>query len=149
MFISIQSTDFDLANEYDLLCQETPNVGAVVTFTGKVRGQDQAEPLSHLFLEHFPGLTESEIARIVTQAYARWSLQACRVIHRVGNLYTDEQIVAVLVAATHRKEAFAAAEYIMDYLKTEAPFWKQEHFQNGDSLWVAAKASDDDAKARW
>lgn len=149
MFISIQTADFNLAQEYDVLCQDTPNVGAVVTFTGKVRGKDQAEPLSHLFLEHFPGLTESEIARIVTQAEARWALQACRVIHRVGNLYTDEQIVAVLVAATHRKEAFAAAEYIMDYLKTEAPFWKQEHFHNGTSQWVAAKASDDDAKNRW
>ncbi|MBP6563096.1 MAG: molybdenum cofactor biosynthesis protein MoaE [Neisseriaceae bacterium] len=149
MSISIQTEDFNLAHEYDALCQGTPNVGAVVTFTGKVRGHDQAEPLSHLFLEHFPGLTEREIARIVTQAEARWALQACRVIHRVGNLYTDEQIVAVLVAATHRKEAFAAAEYIMDYLKTEAPFWKQEHLQNGTSLWVAAKASDDDAKTRW
>lgn len=149
MNISIQTQDFDLAAEYQTLCEGTPNVGAVVTFTGKVRGKDQAEPLSHLFLEHFPGLTEREIARIVAQAEARWALQACRVIHRVGDLYTDEQIVAVLVAATHRKEAFAAAEYIMDYLKTEAPFWKQEHFQNGDSLWVAAKASDDDAKTRW
>ncbi|MBP6115254.1 MAG: molybdenum cofactor biosynthesis protein MoaE [Neisseriaceae bacterium] len=149
MVISIQTDDFDLAHEYALLCQDTPNVGAVVTFTGKVRGKDQTEPLSHLFLEHFPGLTESEIGRIVTQAEDRWALQACRVIHRVGNLYVDEQIVAILVAATHRKEAFAAAEYIMDYLKTEAPFWKQEHFKNGDSAWVAAKASDDDAKNRW
>ncbi len=149
MFISIQTEDFNLVHEYDALCQNTPNVGAVVTFTGKVRGQDQAEPLSHLFLEHFPGLTESEIGRIVAQAEARWALQACRVIHRVGNLYTDEQIVAVLVASTHRKEAFAAASYIMDYLKTEAPFWKQEHFKNGASQWVAAKASDDDAKNSW
>lgn len=149
MFISVQTEDFNITHEYDALCQDTPNVGAVVTFVGKVRGKDQAEPLSHLFLEHFPSLTEREIARIVAQAEARWSLQACRVIHRVGDLFVDEQIVAVLVASSHRKEAFAAAEYIMDYLKTEAPFWKQEHFKNGTSLWVAAKASDDDAKNRW
>ena len=114
-----------------------------------MRDRDTTTPLAHLYLEHFPEVTEQEIARIVAQANERWHITACTVIHRVGLLAADEQIVLVLVASEHRQAAFAAAEYIMDYLKTEAPFWKQERFIDGREHWVEAKASDAQAAAQW
>ena len=147
--IVVQEADFSLQEEYLALLEQGHNVGAVVSFTGLVRDSDTVTPLAHLYLEHFPEFTEQEIARIIRQAGGRWEITACTVIHRVGLLGADEQIVLVLVASTHRKAAFAAAEYLMDYLKTEAPFWKQERFIDGHEHWVEAKASDTHAAAQW
>lgn len=147
--IVVQEADFSLQDEYAALLQQGQNIGAVVSFTGLVRDRDTATPLAHLYLEHFPEVTEQEIARIVAQANERWRITTCTVIHRVGLLAADEQIVLVLVASEHRQAAFAAAEYIMDYLKTEAPFWKQERFIDGREHWVEAKASDAQAAAQW
>ena len=114
--IVVQEADFSLQDEYTALLQQGQNIGAVVSFTGLVRDRDTATPLAHLYLEHFPEVTEQEIARIVAQANERWHITACTVIHRVGLLAADEQIVLVLVASENRQAAFAAAEYIMDYL---------------------------------
>lgn len=147
--IRVQSADFHLQTEYEALLAQGCNIGAVVAFSGLVRDRDTAIPLAHLYLEHFPEVTEAEIARIVAEAAARWPLTACTVIHRVGLLAADEQIVLVLAASAHRKAAFAAAEYLMDYLKTEAPFWKQERFIDGSRHWVEAKISDQEAAAQW
>lgn len=147
--VRIQTDDFSLGDEESILSANLKNAGALVAFVGKVRAHDAEIPLSHLFLEHYPIVTENEITRIIHLAAKRWEVEACTVIHRVGNLYPQENIVLVLAAGTHRKEAFAFAEYVMDYLKTEAPFWKQEHLSDGSSTWVAAKASDDEAKNSW
>lgn len=147
--IRIQTEDFDLQTEYRALLAQSGNIGAVVCFTGLVRDRDTATPLAHLFLEHYPEVTENEIARIVAAAAERWPLAACTVIHRVGMLPPDGQIVLVLAASAHRKAAFAAAEFIMDYLKTEAPFWKKEIFSDGLERWVEAKQSDQHAAAQW
>ncbi len=125
------------------------NCGAIVSFIGIVRGFDEKEPLDYLYLEHFPSVTEQEIERIIQLAKNRWDIQSCHVIHRVGNLKIGEEIVLVLTAATHRKAAFEATEFIMDYLKSEAPFWKKEFFKNGQSRWVKAKQSDLNEKGRW
>lgn len=147
--ISIQAGRFDLAAEEAALRQHAGDAGALVAFQGMVRVHDAATPLAALFLEHYPGVTEAEIGRIASNAAQRWPLTAVRVVHRVGSLAPCEQIVLVLVASAHRKAAFAAAEYLMDYLKTEAPFWKREDFIDGSSRWVDAKASDSDAAASW
>lgn len=147
--IRVQHADFDLQEEYRALLAGGNNVGAVVSFTGLVRDRDTDTPLAHLYLEHFPEVTEAEIGRMVNEAAARWPLCACTVIHRVGELAADEQIVLVLTASEHRKAAFAAAEYLMDYLKTEAPFWKKESFSDGREHWVEAKQSDQAAADRW
>lgn len=147
--IRIQNEDFNLQQEYDLLLQQGQNIGAVVGFVGLVRDRDTETPLQALFLEHFPEVTENEIARIVQTASERWPLTACTIIHRVGSLPADEQIVLVLAASEHRKAAFAAAEFIMDYLKTEAPFWKKETFSDGLERWVEAKQSDQQAAQQW
>lgn len=125
------------------------NCGAMVSFIGMVRGFDEKEPLDHLYLEHFPAVTEHEIERIIHLAKDRWDIQECHVIHRVGNLQVGEEIVLVLTIAKHRKAAFQATEFIMDYLKSEAPFWKKEFFKNGQSRWVKAKKSDLEQKERW
>ncbi len=147
--IRIQTQDFQLQQEYDLLLTQGRNIGAVVGFVGLVRDRDTDTPLQSLFLEHFPEVTENEIARIVQTAAERWPLTACTIIHRVGELRADEQIVLVLAASEHRKAAFAAAEFIMDYLKTEAPFWKKETFSDGLERWVEAKQSDQAAAQQW
>ena len=147
--IRVQSADFHLQTEYEALLAQGCNIGAVVAFSGLVRDRDTAIPLAHLYLEHFPEVTEAEIARIVAEAAARWPLTACTVIHRVGLLAADEQIVLVLAASAHRKAAFAAAEYLMDYLKSRAPFWKREIGADGPGAWVVAKDADEDALSRW
>lgn len=147
--ITIQTAPFDLGAEEAALRAQAGDAGALVAFQGMVRGHDAAIPLTALFLEHYPGVTDAEIRRIAEDAAARWPLTAVRVIHRVGSLMPGEGIVLVLVASGHRVAAFDAAAFLMDYLKTEAPFWKREHFANGSSRWVDAKASDDDAVARW
>lgn len=147
--VTIQQARFDLGDEERALRRDAGDVGALVAFQGMVRSGDEAIPLAALYLEHYPGVTEAEIRRIAAQAAARWPISACRVIHRVGSLAGGEPIVLVLVAAGHRGAAFAAAEYLMDYLKTEAPFWKREDFVDGSRRWVEARASDDAACSRW
>ena len=140
MRISVQKEDFDLGAEVKAI-SANPKIGAVATFTGLVR--DVA-----MTLEHYPGMTERAIAKIVDEAKSRWQVMDCAVIHRYGALQPNEQIVMVAVASAHRGDAFAACEFIMDYLKTQAPFWKKEHTPEGVS-WVEAKTSDDKAAERW
>lgn len=147
--VSVQQAPFDLATEEAALRQQAGDAGALVVFQGMVRGNDNAHRLQALHLEHYPGVTEDEITRIARAAAQRWPVMACRVVHRVGRLGVGEGIVLVIVASSHRSASFAAAEYLMDYLKTEAPFWKREEFADGQCHWVAAKASDDAARARW
>ena len=141
--IRIQREDFDIAAEIAKLDAE--NTGAVATFTGKVRKEGD---LTALTLEHYPGMTEREIGRIVGDAQNRWPLLGVTIIHRIGRLTPGEKIVLVAVAAQHRSAAFQACEFLMDYLKTKAPFWKQEE-RNGTVRWVEARHSDDKAAERW
>ena len=140
MKVSVQKEDFDLGAEVKAI-SANPKIGAVATFTGLVR--DVA-----MTLEHYPGMTERAIAQIVEQARSRWQVMDCTVIHRYGKLRPNDQIVLVAVASAHRGDAFAACEFIMDYLKTQAPFWKKEHRPDG-ARWVEARASDDHAAERW
>ena len=158
--IRIQTDDFDLAQEYQLLRQLSSTVGAVVTFTGLVRDfQDDGEgectldgaiegAIESLSLEHYPGMTETLLAEIVEQAHERWSLIGSTVIHRVGKLLPTDQIVFVGVASQHRGDAFEAAQFLMDYLKTKATFWKKVS-QDGEHSWVESKDSDAAAASRW
>ena len=141
--IHIQAEDFDLADEVEALAGET--TGAVASFVGLVRGGDD---LTALTLEHYPGMTEREIGRIAQEAWQRWPVDGITVIHRVGRLAVGERIVLVAVAAPHRAAAFQACEFLMDYLKTRAPFWKQEE-RGGTSRWVDARPSDAAAAERW
>ena len=146
--ILIQHDDFDLAAEYQRLRSENPQAGAVVTFTGLVRDFNASGDVTGIVLEHYPGMTEKSLQRITAQAVERWGVSGVTIIHRVGELLSTEQIVLAGVAASHRSEAFFAAEFIMDYLKTEAPFWKRECHPEGES-WVDAKATDQRARDRW
>jgi molybdopterin synthase catalytic subunit len=139
--ISIQEQDFDLTTEVDALRKSNPKVGAVASFIGQVRDVVMT-------LEHYPGMTERSIGKIVEEASSRWQVMDCSVIHRYGELQPTDQIVLVAVASAHRGDAFAACEFIMDYLKTQAPFWKKEHTTDGPR-WVEARASDDQAAERW
>ena len=148
MTIRLQREDFDAAAEAAALARGRTDVGAVVTFTGICRGTDGGRPLAALTLEHYPGMAEAEIARHVEEAQARWKLMGVTVIHRHGRLVPGDNIVLVVTAASHRGDAFAAAEFLMDYLKTRAPFWKLEEHAEGTN-WVEAKATDDSAAARW
>ncbi|HEY4112961.1 MAG TPA: molybdenum cofactor biosynthesis protein MoaE, partial [Rhizomicrobium sp.] len=143
--IRIQVEDFDIAAEIAALKGQCANAGAIVSFTGIVRGDDGVTAMS---LEHYPGMTEREIARHVEDARKRWPVAGATVIHRIGTLKPDDNIVLVVTASAHREAAFAAAEFLMDYLKTRAPFWKQER-RGEASSWVEARASDDDAVRRW
>jgi molybdopterin synthase catalytic subunit len=146
--IRVQAADFDPAHEQALLTEGRRDIGAVVAFTGLCR--DEQGRLSALELEHYPGMAEAEIARVADEALARWPLAGLTVIHRHGPIRPGERIVLVVAAARHRSEAFAAAEFLMDYLKTRAPFWKKERLADGtDAGWVAAKSDDDAAAARW
>ena len=147
MSISVQSDDFDLGAEVADLTRGNADIGAVVSFVGLVRDTTDGALLS-MELEHYPGMTEQALAKIEQAATKRWSLSASRVIHRYGNLKTGAQIMMVATASPHRSDAFEAAEFLMDYLKTDAPFWKKEHFKEG-AKWVASKAADDAAKDRW
>ena len=145
--IRLQTEPFDAAHEAASLTQGT-DVGAVVTFTGICRGDESGRPLAALTLEHFPEMAEAEIARHVEDAQSRWPLLGVTVVHRYGRLTPGEQIVLVVTAASHRHEAFAAAEFLMDFLKTRAPFWKQVEYADGAN-WVDAKDTDDALAARW
>lgn len=145
--IRVGQPPFSMAEEYQWLAACNDD-GAVVTFTGKVRNHNLGEDVSALTLEHYPGMTEKALAEIVEEARGRWPLQRISVIHRVGALFPGDEIVFVGVSAAHRAAAFAAAEFIMDYLKTRAPFWKREATPEGDR-WVEARDSDQQAAGRW
>jgi molybdopterin synthase catalytic subunit len=125
------------------------DVGAIVTFTGVVRGEVQGQRLLAMTLEHYPGMTESELQAIEAEARVRWPLTASLIIHRHGRLVPGDRIVLVAAASAHRKAAFEAAEFLMDYLKTSAPFWKKEEIEGTEARWVSANDSDDSARARW
>lgn len=146
--ISVQEHDFNQQIEYDRLKMQT-SIGAIVTFTGLVRDINQGRMVSDLALEHYPGMTEKCLIDIVEQAKRRWNIIASTVIHRVGQLTISDQIVFVGVASEHRGDAFAACEFIMDYLKTEAPFWKKEIMGNGKVEWVDAREADQKALSKW
>ncbi|MBV1841821.1 molybdopterin synthase catalytic subunit MoaE [Photobacterium ganghwense] len=145
--ISVQFEDFSVAEEYAQLAEGT-DAGAVVTFIGKVRDFNQGDSVTGLSLEHYPGMTEKSLAEIVDKARTRWPLLKVRVIHRVGDLNLGDQIVFVGVTSAHRGAAFEACEFIMDYLKTQAPFWKKEQTQEA-SRWVDARETDTNAAKRW
>lgn len=146
--VSIQKQDFSIATETELLRQQTANVGALVTFSGLVRDLDEKVKVSALFLEHYPGMTERSLQDIVRRAEQRWSILSSTIIHRIGKLNAGEQIVFVGVTSEHRQDAFAACEFIMDFLKTQAPFWKKSCDAAGEH-WVSAKESDELAKEKW
>ncbi|MGH8809184.1 MAG: molybdopterin synthase catalytic subunit MoaE [Noviherbaspirillum sp.] len=148
MAIRVQTQDFDLGKEVAELRAGKPEVGAVVSFIGTVRDMNDGAGVSEMELEHYPGMTEKALEDIVEQAHARWSIIDALVIHRVGPLQPLDQIVLVVVTSAHRGEAFAACEFIMDYLKTQAPFWKKEQTPQG-ARWVDARVADDDALAKW
>jgi molybdopterin synthase catalytic subunit len=146
--IRLQREDFDAAAEAAKLARGRADVGAVVTFSGICRGWGDGEPIAAMTLEHYPGMAEAEIERHVAEAENRWALLGVTVIHRYGRLVPGDNIVLVVTAAAHRGDAFAAAEFLMDYLKTRAPFWKQEERVDGRA-WVEAKEADDAAAERW
>jgi len=146
--IRIQAEPFDAAAETGLLTEGRGDIGAVVAFTGLCR--DEGGRLAALELEHYPGMAEAEIGRIAAQAESRWPLLGLTVIHRFGRIAPGEEIVLVLAASAHRQAAFEAASFLMDYLKTQAPFWKREHLKDGTvGAWVEAKEADDRATQRW
>jgi molybdopterin synthase catalytic subunit len=146
--IRIQEADFDIAREIAALTKGRTDIGAVVSFSGICRGSEGRESIAALTLEHYPGMAEAEIARHADTAMSRWPLTGVSIIHRVGRIVAGENIVLVLTASEHRQAAFAAAEFLMDYLKANAPFWKREESAGGTS-WVDARHHDDDAAARW
>lgn len=148
MAIRVQTDDFDTGAEIARMRLSRPDIGAVVAFVGQVRDINDGSTISALSLEHYPGMTEKALENIVAQAQSRWNICDTLVIHRIGDLLPTDQIVLVVVASQHRGEAFAACEFIMDYLKTEAPFWKKESTPQG-AHWVDARESDDTARARW
>jgi molybdopterin synthase catalytic subunit len=148
MPIRIQIEDFDLSTEIAQLRASNPQVGAVVSFIGTVRDMNDGSSIAEMELEHYPGMTEKALEEIVAQAKARWTIFDALVIHRVGALKPLDQIVLVAVTSAHRGEAFAACEFIMDYLKTQAPFWKKETTPQG-ARWVDARATDDAALVKW
>ncbi|HUU66066.1 MAG TPA: molybdopterin synthase catalytic subunit MoaE [Methyloceanibacter sp.] len=144
--IRVQEQDFDIGAEIAGLKAGRTDIGAIVSFIGTVRDQD--DNVSGMTLEHYPGMTEAELTKIETDAHARWPLQASLIVHRVGALKPGDNIVLVVTASAHREAAFDAAKFLMDYLKTSAPFWKRESSPSGDR-WVEAKAGDEAAAARW
>ena len=146
--ISVQTEPFDIAMEQHRLCAGDPRIGALVTFVGLMRDRNDGEPVERMVLEHYPGMTEKALEAIVREAAERWDLLGVSVVHRVGELRPEDPIVLVAVASSHRGEAFRACEFLIDYLKTRAPFWKKEHTAQGER-WVDARDSDGEAEARW
>jgi molybdopterin synthase catalytic subunit len=146
--VSIRPEDFDLAAEVAALRAGDGGVGAVAAFVGTVRDASEGRAISRMELEHYPGMTEAAIEAMIDAAMRRFSIRAARVVHRVGVLEACDQIVLVAVTSAHRGQAFQACEFLMDYLKTQAPFWKKEHGPDG-ARWVDARVADDDALARW
>ena len=148
MAVKVQTEDFDLTTEIAQLRANTPKVGAIVNFVGVVRDLNEGEKIAEMELEHYPGMTEKALEDIIAEARSRWDLFDALVIHRVGPLKPLDQIVLVAVTSAHRGEAFAACEFIIDYLKTQAPFWKKEQTPQG-SRWVDARVTDDEAMKKW
>jgi molybdopterin synthase catalytic subunit len=148
MGVRVQVEDFDVGAEVAALRRGNPKVGAVASFVGVVRDLNDGDSVARMTLEHYPGMTEKAIEAIVAEARSRWDIIDVTVIHRVGELRPADQIVLVVVASGHRGDAFAACEFVMDYLKTRAPFWKKEETPGG-ARWVEARASDDEAAERW
>jgi len=146
--VRVQEADFDIAAEIAAMRRGNPKIGAIASFIGVVRDINDGDAVSTMTLEHYPGMTEKLIGAIIDQARGRWEVLDALVIHRVGTLKPTDQIVLVVVASGHRGDAFAACEFIMDYLKTQAPFWKKEVTPQG-ARWVDARASDDEAAGRW
>lgn len=146
--VRIQREPFDAAAEASKLTRGRSDVGALVTFSGICRGEEAGEPIAALTLEHYPGMAEAEIERHVEEAKARWPLTGATVIHRHGRIAPGEDIVLVATASSHREAAFAAAEFLMDFLKTRAPFWKLVE-KSGEKTWIDAQQSDDAAAGRW
>ena len=148
-YIEVQKKDFDVGYEYQQLVKDNSSDGAVVFFVGRMREFNQGQKVSALTLEHYPGMTEKALTDITALAQKRFSISRCRIIHRVGELSLEDQIVFVGISSPHRDEAFAAAQFIMDYLKTRAPFWKKETTSAGNSIWLDATESDAAAAQRW
>jgi molybdopterin synthase catalytic subunit len=148
MTIRIQQADFDIAREISALTDGRTDIGAVVTFSGVCRGDENDQTVAALTLEHYPGMAEAEIGRHAETAMSRWPLTGLTVIHRVGRISAGENIVLVVTASRHRQAAFQAAEFLMDYLKANAPFWKREE-SSTRTAWVDARTDDDAAAARW
>jgi molybdopterin synthase catalytic subunit len=146
--VRVQAEDFDVGAEIAALRGRDCRVGAIAVFVGTVRAENDAAAVAAMTLEHYPGMTEKALAEIEAEARQRWSLYDVLIIHRIGRLVPGDQIVLVVVTGAHRGEAFAACEFIVDYLKTRAPFWKKEETPNG-ARWVDARVADDDAAARW
>jgi molybdopterin synthase catalytic subunit len=146
--IRIQQADFDIAQEIAALTKGRTDIGAVVTFSGICRGAEGGDPIAALTLEHYPGMAEAEIARHAETAASRWPLMGLTIIHRVGRIKPGENIVLVVTSSAHRHAAFEAAEFLMDYLKAHAPFWKREEGASGTN-WVDARDHDDSAAERW
>lgn len=146
--VSVQNEDFDVAHEYAALCAKAAKSGAIVTFVGRVRDYGDYKDVETITLEHYPGMTEKMLQNIIDEANEKWAIQAVSIVHRVGELAAGAQIVFVGVASSHRANAFAACEFIMDFLKTKAPFWKKEKTADGQQ-WVEQKASDLDRIERW
>lgn len=149
MAVRVQTQDFDIAAEIAALTAGRTDIGALVTFTGVVRGSTSGHDLVSMTLEHYPGMTEAELEAVEAEARARWPLQASLIVHRIGELKPGANIVLVVTASPHRHAAFQAAEFLMDYLKSRAPFWKKETFTGGEAAWVDARQTDDAALHRW
>jgi len=147
--VRVQREDFDVGAEVRRVAADRTDIGAIVTFTGMVRSENEGRGVAGMTLEHYPGMTESELARVEAEAGKRWPLQASLIVHRIGALNPGDNIVLVVTASAHREAAFAAAEFLMDYLKTSAPFWKKERGGDGAERWVEARQSDDRAAERW
>ena len=148
MSVRVQTEDFDSGFEIAAMRRGNPAIGAIASFVGVVRDVNEGDSVADMTLEHYPGMTEKAIEDIIAQARGRWNVIDSLVVHRVGRLMPTDQIVLVIVASSHRGDAFAACEFIMDYLKTRAPFWKKESTQEG-GRWVEARTSDDVAAERW
>ena len=146
--VAIQSGPLDPHREVDLLCADNTRIGGVVSFIGLMRDFNQDVSVERMYLEHYPGMTEKALRKIAEEAVARWELEGCRVVHRVGDILPGEPIVVVAVAAPHRQAAFMGCEFVIDYLKTQAPFWKKETTREGER-WVEARVTDDQAQQRW
>ncbi len=149
MGVRVQAEDFDISAEMAAITAGRTDIGAIVTFTGTVRGTAGDEAISTMTLEHYPGMTEAELARVEAEAAERWPLSASLIIHRIGELKPGANIVLVITASAHRHAAFEAAEFLMDYLKSQAPFWKKEARPDGTADWVDARETDTAALKRW
>ena len=147
--VAVQTNDFDVGKEYAQLIAEDTAAGAVVFFVGRVRDTNYTQRVTRMSLEHYPGMTENILQQILEEAKKRWELMAARIVHRVGELHAGEQIVFVGVSSSHREHAFQAAEFLMDFLKTRAPFWKKELGADGEEYWVEAKNTDQQRAMRW